>query len=337
MDQDPTSGDGAAKVDEFDFIAHVLRPLAGTPEALGLMDDAAVIPGRSGFDLVVSKDAMVSGVHFLPDDPLDLVARKLLRVNLSDLAAKGAEPYGYLMAIAWPPGCGWLEREAFVSGLAEDQARFGLSLFGGDTVSTPGPLTLSLTILGWTPQGAMVRRSGAQPGDKLFVTGAIGDGWLGLKAARGELPGLDADALAWLAGRYRLPKPRLEIAGALRACASAAADVSDGLVADAGHIAEASGAAVELELDRLPLSAPAAVWLAAQPDRVQALTDLATGGDDYEVVCAVPPDKAAALVSAGERVGVQLAEIGHIVEGRGIRAFASGREVRLGRTGWRHD
>ena len=157
----PDAEDGP--VDEFDWIARHLRPLAaGAPEALGLLDDAAVIPARPGFDLVVSKDAIVEGVHFLADDPLDLVAGKLLRVNLSDLAAKGAEPYGYFLAIAWPAVCGWPARRAFVEGLRRDQHAFGLKLFGGDTVATPGPLTASVTIMGWVPAGRMIRRAGAK-------------------------------------------------------------------------------------------------------------------------------------------------------------------------------
>jgi thiamine-monophosphate kinase len=310
-------------VDEFEAIARLLRPLAeGAPEALGLMDDAALIPQRAGSDLVISKDAMVAGVHFLPDDPLDLVARKLLRVNLSDLAAKGAEPYGYLLAAAWPPGCGWDARERFARGLAEDQARFGLKLLGGDTVSTPGPLTLSVTILGWVPAGRMVRRSGAKPGDRLLVSGTIGDGWLGLKAARGELES------AALAERYRLPQPRLELAGALREHASAAADVSDGLIADAGHIAEASGIGLVLDLDRMPISVAAATWLERQPDRAAALAELASGGDDYEVVCTAAPEHAAALGG--------LTEIGEARAEPGIVVMVGGRPITPGRTGWRH-
>jgi thiamine-monophosphate kinase len=320
-------------VDEFEAIARLFRPLTeGAPEALGLADDAAAIPGRPGFDLIVSKDALVEGVHFLAADPLDLVARKLLRVNLSDLAAKGADPYAYLLAVAWPPGCGWPERELFARGLAEDQRRFGLKLLGGDTVSTPGPLTLSLTIFGWAPEGRMVKRAGARPGDRLLVSGTIGDGWLGLKAARGELR---QDA-AWLADRYRLPRPRLELIAALRAHASAAADVSDGLVADAGHIGEASGVRVELELDRVPLSDAATAWLGRQENRAAALAGLATGGDDYELVCAVPEREAAALMGEAAAAGVPLTDVGHFVAGEGIGVACSGVPVALARTGWRH-
>jgi thiamine-monophosphate kinase len=329
-----SGADPGQGVDEFEAIAKLLRPLAeGAPEALSLLDDAAVIASRPGFDLVLSKDAMVEGVHFLPEDPLGLVARKLLRVNLSDLAAKAAEPAGYLLAAAWPARCGWSEREAFARGLAEDQRRFGISLLGGDTVSTPGPLTLSLTILGWTPSGAMVRRSGAQPGDQVLVSGTIGDGWLGLKAARGELAGKDSQDLA---DRYRLPQPRLELTPALRAHASAAADVSDGLAADAGHIADASGAAVLLELDRLPLSKPAAAWLERQGDRAAALGQLASGGDDYEIVCTASPAQAAQLMAEAQRAGAPLTVVGRIERGRGLIVTAGGSPIALEHAGWRH-
>ncbi len=323
--------------DEFETIARLLRPLAGTPEALGLADDAAAIPSRPGQDLIVSKDAMVAGVHFLESDPLDLVARKLLRANLSDLAAKAADPYGYFLAVAWPTGTGWTERERLAAGLREDQERFGLTLLGGDTVSTPGPLTLSATILGWTPAGAMVRRSAARAGDRVLVSGTIGDGWLGLKAARGELSGLVApEAAEWLAGRYRLPEPRLELRDALRALAGAAADVSDGLVADAGHIAAASGVRLRLELDRLRVSEPASQWLARQPDRARALAALATGGDDYEVVLTCAPAHVEPLIAEAEAAGVALTEIGEVVQSEGTAVLFQGEELKLERTGWRH-
>ena len=155
----------ASTVDEFDFIGQLMKPLArGAPEALGLLDDAAVIPSRPGFDLVVTKDAIVEGVHFLPSDPLDLVARKLLRVNLSDLAAKAAAPYAWFLAVSWPARCGWPERQAFAEGLRRDQDAFGLTLLGGDTTSTPGPLTASATLLGWVPAGQALLRSWARAG-----------------------------------------------------------------------------------------------------------------------------------------------------------------------------
>jgi thiamine-monophosphate kinase len=307
--------------DEFDWIDRLLRPLATAPEALGLMDDAAVLSPPPGQDLVITADAVVSGVHFLTDDPLDLVARKALRVNLSDLAAKAATPFGYLMSIAWPDAIDWQGRALFAKGLAEDQARYGVSLLGGDTVSTPGPLTISITALGWVATGKTRLRSGARPGDVVLVSGPIGDGWLGLQSAQA---GRDDR----LAQRYRLPEPRLDVREALLAGATAAADISDGLVADAGHIAEAGGVRIVLHLDRLPLSAEGAAWLAEQPDRATGLVQLATGGDDYQLVCTADPMRAARLTG--------FTTIGAVHDGAGIEAWFGGRDLRLQHTGWRH-
>lgn len=308
--------------DEFEVIARLLRPLAeGAAESLDLMDDAALIASRPGYDLVITKDAIVEGVHFLSEDSLDRVARKLLRVNLSDLAAKGAEPYGYLLACAWPPARAWDDRARFAEGLAADQAAFGLKLFGGDTVSTAGPMVFSATMLGWVRTGGMVRRSGARPGDLLQVSGCIGDGRLGLEAASGGLSELLDEARSRLAGRYRLPVPRLDLD---LAGASASADVSDGLIADAGHIAIASGVSLEVDLEAVPVSDDARLWLKTQPDRAAALTALASGGDDYEIVATAP----AALP------GFQT--IGRVGEGAGVTVRLDGRVLKIDRAGWRH-
>jgi thiamine-monophosphate kinase len=323
--------------DEFDHIARWFRPLtSGAPEALDLLDDAAVLPSRPGFDLVVTKDALVAGVHFLPEDPLDLVARKLLRTNLSDLAAKAAEPYGYFLAVAWPQGTGEAERERFCAGLEADQRAYGLKLFGGDTVSTPGPLTLSATLLGWVPAGAMVRRSGARPGEVVLVSGVIGDGGLGLRAATGALADAAPGHVAALAERYRLPEPRLGLREALRRHASAAADVSDGLLADAGHIAKVSGVGLRLTLEALPLSEAARAWLSRQPDPAPALAELASLGDDYEVVLTAPADQVGALVGEAAGVGIALTPIGEVVAGQGVEASYRGQPVPLARRGWTH-
>jgi thiamine-monophosphate kinase len=311
-----------ADPDEFSEIARLFRPLTGgAPGAFDLLDDAAVLPARPGFELVVTTDAMVEGVHFLPDEDPALVAKKLLRVNLSDLAAKAAEPCGALLTVCWSQAYGPAERTRFAEGLGEDLAAFALPLLGGDTSRTPGPFTVSLTAVGWVPQGRMVRRGGAKPGDVVAVSGTIGDGALGLAAARGEI----ADPDGWLAGRLRLPTPRLDLRGALRDHATAAADVSDGLVADAGHIATASGLALELDLDRIPISTAAQAWLDAQGDRGAALVKLATGGDDYEIVATfrgAPPNG--------------FAPIGHIRSGSGVIATAGGRELAIAEGGWRH-
>lgn len=317
----PDEGDGG----EFGRIARLFRPLTrGAPEALDLLDDAAVIPQRPGFDLVVTKDAIVEGVHFLAGEAPDVVARRLLRVNLSDLAAKGAEPYGAFLAVAWPTTWDERARTTFARGLGADGERYDVSLMGGDTVSTCGPFTASMTLLGWVPAGRMVRRGGARPGHRLLVSGPIGDGLLGLAAARGEIE----DDKGYLAGRFRLPEPRLDLRGALLAHASAAADVSDGLIADAGDIARASGVGLRLELERLPVSGPAATWLLNQPDAAAALLALASGGDDYQVVCTAPPDRAAML---------GMTDIGGVTAGREVEVTFQGRRLEPGAGGWRHD
>ena len=318
--------------DEFETIARLFRPLTGgSPEALDLLDDVAVLPSRPGFDLVLTADAMVEGVHFLASEPLDVVARKLLRTNLSDLAAKAAEPHGYLLTLAWPHGMPFEGKARFAAGLALDQPAFGVRLLGGDTVSTAGPFTAGMTLLGWAPAGSLVRRSGARPGDALLVSGEIGDASLGLRVLKGEL--CDAPALV---ARHRLPTPRLALREALRAYASAAADVSDGLLADAGHIGEASGLGLALDLDRTPLSHAAQAWLDAQPDRTAALLDLATGGDDYEVVCTAAWAEVDAVVDSAGRAGVRLSPIGEMTSKRGLRVRCDGCEVEVARTGWRH-
>ncbi|HEX7758872.1 MAG TPA: thiamine-phosphate kinase [Caulobacteraceae bacterium] len=315
-------GDGG----EFAEIERLLRPLTrGAPEALSLLDDAAVLPSRPGWDLVLTTDALVEGVHFLPDDPLDTVARKLLRANLSDLAAKGAEPYGYLLTTAWSPRCGSAEREAFVRGLDADGRAFGLILLGGDTVSTPGPLTVSATVLGWVPAGRMVRRGGARPGDRLLVSGQIGKGWLGLQARRGAV----ADADGTLTAFYRLPQPRTALAELLLAHATAAADISDGLIADAGHLAEASGLGLKIELDRAPFHP---LVSGEEAHRIAA----ATGGDDYEIVCAVPPEVVGGLVEAALVLGIAVTDIGVFFDGGGVDVIHDGSVVALDTAGWRH-
>ncbi|HYE45465.1 MAG TPA: thiamine-phosphate kinase [Caulobacter sp.] len=314
---------------EFGWIERLLRPLTrGHPGALDLLDDAAVLTPREGHDLVVTKDAMVAGVHFLADDPLDTVAAKLLAVNLSDLAAKAAEPVGYFLSVAWPRDVTWAEKQRFAEGLRQAGDAWGLPLLGGDTVSTPGPLTLTATLMGEVPAGGMVRRATARPGDLLMVSGFIGDGWLGLQAARGQLP----DAGGYLAARYRTPQPRLDLIPALRRFARASADVSDGLLADAGRIAIASGFAAEIALEQVPISEPAAAWLAVQPDEAAARLALATGGDDYQVLCAIDPAELPAIRAAG----LDLSVVGRVRLGEGVTAVFGGRSMPAPRLGWTH-
>ena len=320
---------------EFETIERLLKPLAHPEWARGLTDDVAILPSRPGQDLVLTKDAMVEGVHFLADDPLDTVARKLLRVNLSDLAAKGAEPFGYLLSCFWSERCGWPEREAFAAGLAEDQARFGVGLLGGDTVRTPGPASFSLTALGWVPAGAAVSRAGAQVGDLVFVTGSIGDGLLGLRAARGELA-LDEERIAALIDHYRTPTPRLDFAPVVREFATASVDVSDGLAADLAHVARASGAAIMLNLNVLPLSAAAQAWFDDRVDAQLSLEDLAGGGDDYQIAFTAHPRHEESLRREAERRLVRLTRVGEVTVGAGLTATYDGQPVQMARPGWTH-
>jgi thiamine-monophosphate kinase len=287
-----------------------------------------VVPSRPGYDVVITEDAMVEGVHFLPGEDAEIIARRLLRTNLSDLAAKAAEPFGYTLMTAWPPSRGWADQAAFVRGLAEDGEEYGVTLLGGDTASTPGPFTVSATLFGWVPSGRAVRRSGARPGDRLVVFGAIGDGFLGLKAAKGEIP--DPDGA--LARAYRLPEPALYLRAALLAHATAAADVSDGLIVDSLHIAEASGCAVTIDLERMPVSEPARTWLRRQPDQAAAMLALATGGDDYAVVCAAADPEA--LLAATE--ASPAAVVGAFAPGEGVTVRLHGQALRPESLGWRH-
>ena len=293
---------------EFSLIARHFRRLAG-PGALDLSDDAAVFDPPPGRQLVAAADAMVAGVHFLPDDPPETIGRKLLRVNLSDLAAMGATPLGYLLTVALPRGTPeeWLA--AFVDGLAADGQTFGIHALGGDTVSTPGPATLSLTILGTVAPGVALRRTGARPGDRVWVSGTLGDGALGLRALRGELA--TADAEGHLARRYRLPEPRLALGAALCGIASAAMDVSDGLLQDLGHLCRASDCGAIVEAAVLPLSDAARAAIQSDP----ALLRLAlTGGDDYELLFAAPPERSGEILARAAQAGTQVTPVGHFVE-----------------------
>jgi thiamine-monophosphate kinase len=320
---------------EFETIRRLFAPLAHPEWGRGLMDDVAVVPSRAGHDLVLTKDAIVEGVHFLPDDPLDTVARKLMRVNLSDLAAKGAEPFGYLLACHWSGRCGWPERTAFCDGLKVDQKAFGVALLGGDTVATPGPASFSMTMLGWVPKGRAVSRAGARPGDLVFVTGFIGDGWLGLEAVQDKLS-LDPERIAALSDHYRTPMPRVEFAGPVRDMASASVDISDGLIADLGHVAEASRVCIEIDLEPVPLSAAGQAWFDGRVDEQLALEKLVTGGDDYEIAFTAPPRHEAALRREAERRHLPLTKIGRVTAGQGVTARFGGKVVAFDRPGFTH-
>ena len=315
---------------EFALIARHFRPLAGDG-ALDLSDDAALLTPPAGQQLVLAADALVEGVHFLPDDPPGMIARKLLRVNLSDLAAMGAAPLGYLMTTAFTRGTpdSWIAD--FVAGLAEDQQRYGIAVLGGDTVATPGPACFSLTIIGTVPPGQALHRRGARIGDEVWVSGSIGDGALGLRVLQGSLA---ADAEGHLARRYHLPEPRLALGQALRGVARAAMDVSDGLVQDLGHLCRAAGCGAEITADAVPLSTAARVALAGD---AALLPLILTGGDEYELLFATAPEDAVAVQATSIKAGVPVARIGRFIAGEGVVVRdASGATIMLPQGGWSH-
>lgn len=310
------------------FIGRYFRPIAGASGALGLMDDAALLAPPEGCDLVLTKDAVVAGVHFFPDDPPASVARKALRVNVSDLAAKGAEPLGALLALALPKDTPEAWVEAFAAALGADCDAFRCPLLGGDTVSTPGPVTITITALGAVPKGGFVPRTGARPGQAILVSGTIGDAALGLRlrqdAAAPAFAGLDRDRRAHLLDRYLHPQPRLALAPVLRAHAAAAMDVSDGLAGDVAKMLAASGCGGRLEARRVPLSAAAHAAIAADSG---LLVPALTGGDDYEIVACVPHGAVHVFTAEAAAAGVPVALIGETREGKGLDVLGPGGAV----------
>lgn len=321
--------------EEFTIIRDLMAPLAHHPGARRLADDGAVLSVPTGMDLAVTKDMMVEGVHFFPDDPADLVARKLLRTNLSDLAAMGAEPCGYLLGLA---SDGRRERpwlEDFARGLARDQEEYGISLLGGDTVAMQGGLlTLSITAFGEVPAGMSFARERAREGDVVAVTGTIGDAALGLLVRSDALRGLGNAAETRLVSRYQLPQPRVSSGIALRRVVHGAIDISDGLLADAGHLAAASGLAIELAVEAIPLSGDVQRAIRREP----ALRDRAlAGGDDYELLVTLSPDDVACALAIAKEGGVPLATIGRCRRGSGLTLLdGKGESLEIADKGWRH-
>lgn len=322
------------RLGEFEFIARLLRPLAsGVPGAEQLGDDTAHLSPAAGHEIVVTTDALVCGVHFLAHHPPDLIARKALRVNVSDLAAAGARPWTYQLALALSGDIddAWLT--AFCDGLAFDQREYGIDLTGGDTVSTPGPLTIMVTALGLVPTGQSLRRIGAKPGDAVFVSGTIGDGALGLRASKGELEGASGADVAALAARYLLPQPRATLGPRLRGIATACMDVSDGLVGDLAHICARSRVRAVIDVERVPLSAAAGRAAA----RDASLLEFAiTGGDDYELLFTASPSQREALATLAKESNVPITEIGRIDSGEGVEVMRAGSKLTLERASYRH-
>jgi thiamine-monophosphate kinase len=301
---------------EFELIERYLRPLATGQGSFGLTDDVAIMPPRPGEDLVLKVDTIAEGVHFFPEDPAGHVAAKALRVNLSDLAAKGAVPRGYLLALSLRSD--WTEEwvAAFARGLAEDQKTYGITLLGGDTTRAAGGTTISVSAFGVLPMGTIVRRAGARVGDAIFVSGTVGDAALGLRVRLGEINGSPAGTeVDHLFRRYALPEPRTALAPILRRHASASIDISDGLLGDLGHICRASSVSALIEVGDVPMSVPARKIVEADSSMLRWVL---TGGDDYEVLATIPSASADGFVRDAASAGVPVTRIGTVTVGTGV-------------------
>ena len=319
------------------LIARYFRPLATHPGAFGLGDDAAALAPPAGCDVVLTTDGVIAGVHFFADDPPQTIGRKALRMNLSDLAAKGARPIGFLLSVALPSGTDEAWLAAFAQGLGEDAARYDCPLLGGDTDRTPGPTSVSIAAFGAVPHGKMVRRSTANVGDCVVVTGTIGDAALGVKlrrdrdlARRWQLTNAMADHLEQ---RYLLPQPHNTLAEAVLQHAAAAMDVSDGLAGDLAKLCRASSVSAAIDVSRVPLSDAARAAIAAAPELLETVL---TGGDDYEIVLTLTPEKLAAFRAAAKAVGVAVTEIGNVQAGEGARFIQDGKPLTFARASYSH-
>ncbi len=319
---------------EFDLIRAAFAPLSDAEQGLGLRDDAARIINDPGHDLIATADILVAGVHFGAADPADAIARKALRVNLSDVAAMGALPISYLLSLALPKAADddWIDR--FAAALADDNRQFGIVLAGGDTVATPGPLTVNVTAFGQVREGAALRRSGARAGDDIYVSGTVGDAALALAAEARPLPGLDDNDLSRLRSRLLVPEPRVALGPRLVGLASACIDVSDGLAADLGHICEESGAGADIRAASVPLSRAASKAVAAEPEHFATVL---SGGDDYELLFTAPPALRPALAALAAELDLALSVIGAMSETPGVRILGPGGEaMALEAAGYRH-
>ena len=320
---------------EFDLIDRFFKPLSrAAPGAFALGNDGALLTPPEGASVVVTKDLMVAGVHYPEGEEPAVLARRLLRVNLSDLAAMGATATAYALGLALPSDVGDAWVEAFAAGLAQDQDEFGVALIGGDTVATEGPAVLSLTAFGIVQNGACLPRAGAREGDDIYVSGTIGDATLGLRAVQGGLAALPTEDRAALAARFRLPEPRLALGTVLVGLATCAIDVSDGLVADLGHLCAESGVAARVRADAVPLSDPARRVVAEFDIEI---ADLLTGGDDYELLFCAPPSARGDIDALGRRLDLPLTRIGVMERGQSVTVVGTdGEPLALGRVGYTH-
>lgn len=314
---------------EFDLIARYFTRPAPSAQ-LGVGDDCALVEAPPGETLAITTDMLIEGTHFLAHADPFLLGHKSLAVNLSDLAAMGAQPRWFTLSLALP-GVeeGWLAE--FATGLFALADAQGIELIGGDT--TRGPLSISITAMGSLPPGQALRRDGAKAYDDVWLSGETGDAALGLAYLQGRV-NLDEAAAVHCVRRLHQPQPRVALGMKLRGIASAAADVSDGLLADLGHILSRSGMGAEIEFEALPRSAA----MHSCPDRMLAASSLAGGGDDYELVFTAPVTQREAILAAGKAVGVAVTHIGRIVPGTPVAQLldAQGKPMALPRRGFDH-
>lgn len=323
------SRNSKAHLGEFELIARLFAPLATAPGAFRLEDDVALLRVPKGREVVLKTDAIIEGVHFFPSDPPPSVAQKALRANLSDLAAKGADPIGYLMTLAMPSRVSTRWLRAFCSGLRADQRTYAISLLGGDTTRTAGPLAVAIAAIGTAPRGKTIRRAGARPGDVLFVSGTVGDAGAGLELLKKKRRGPK-----FLIERFHVPQPRLSLGRALRGLATASIDVSDGLLADLGHIADVSRVCIKVRADEVPLSsALRCVW----GNNARTVVKAATAGEDYEIAFTCRPEHVGRIREAAARAKTRVTKIGTVEKGRGIVLLDSkGKPIKTRRRGYTH-
>lgn len=310
-------------MNEFDLISQYFAPLAGA-EGLGLLDDAAHFSPTPGFDLVLTKDAMVESVHFPAGEYGADVAQRLLRVNLSDLAAKAASPRGYLLSLAWPKSVDTGIMKDFASGLKAIQDKFGIELWGGDTVSIDGPAVFSATLIGECPAGMTIKRRGALPGHDIWLTGFLGKGYFGLRAITESRDDRDI---------FYKPPPRLELRSILRTYASAAVDISDGFLADLGHLITVSNVSATLKLENLFFPPHIKSWLGTDKGDLMSLL---THGDDYEIIFTAHPDHRPAIEKLAGALPFAVTKVGTCGLGEGLTLTHKQKEVAYDKTGYSH-
>ena len=324
-------------MNEFEFIEEYLAPLASLG-GLGLKDDAAILKPRSDMDLIFTKDTMVEGVHFFKDDFGSSLSSKLLRVNLSDLAAKGASPIGYLLSVALPKTTDEIFFKNFSSGLKEVQDLFDFKLLGGDTVVTEGPIVITATLIGELPVGRMIKRDGAKIGNSIWVSGTLGDSYLGFKAILEGNLNFDIiknDVKHFKSAYYR-PVPRLIIAKQLRNYATSCIDISDGLVADAFHLSDASNVKLIINFEDIPISDQSERWLKGQSNYNEAFKNFLNWGDDYELLFTADSSNDQLLKDTSTLLGLKLTKIGTVSEGKGVDIIQDKKLIKFDASGHKH-